>query len=138
MHTAVAAEDFECFVCPNCDRIFTEYTPYTGKTYGDDDDDVDSENFEDDEQSDFHSNRRSKGRKARNGPGTDEMGFEPKTKSTWLAMSDKDPNFPLLPSVKTTILKSILLKGFEKAPMDKVLPNISSFILQLTFSELRL
>lgn len=53
--------------------------------------------------------------------GLDALGFEPFTKdSTWVTRSDHDPNFPLIPSAKTTALKALLLKGFEEAPDDKV------------------
>jgi hypothetical protein len=53
--------------------------------------------------------------------GVDELGFEPSTKdSTWVTRSDHDPDFPLVPSAKTTALKALLLKGFEEAPLDKV------------------
>ena len=64
------------------------------------------------------------------------MDFEPSTgDSTWVARSDWDREFPLAPSAKTTALKSILLKGFVDAPLDKVcicyseaLPDISNVI----------
>ena len=49
------------------------------------------------------------------------MGFEPFTKETWITKSDnRSGDFPLAPSAKTTALKSILLKGFVEAPLDKV------------------
>ena len=49
------------------------------------------------------------------------MGFEPFTKETWITKSDNPSgDFPLAPSAKTTALKSILLKGFVEAPLDKV------------------
>lgn len=119
MHTSVAAEDFECFICPNCDRIFTDIVPYEGIRF---DDDYDQESItSEDEMSDNQPSRWNR-KKKKNSPGTDEMGFEPKTKrSAWIAMSDKDRETSILPSVKSTILKTILLKGFDEAPMDKVL-----------------
>lgn len=53
--------------------------------------------------------------------GIDALGFEPFTKdSTWVTKSDYDPDFPLIPSAKTTALKALLLKGFQEAPDDKV------------------
>ncbi|KAH7309256.1 SNF2 family N-terminal domain-containing protein [Rhexocercosporidium sp. MPI-PUGE-AT-0058] len=53
--------------------------------------------------------------------GRDLMGFEPVTNdSSWLTKSDRDEGFPLTPSTKTTALKALLLKGFEEAPLDKV------------------
>jgi hypothetical protein len=56
--------------------------------------------------------------------GVDALGFEPLTKdSTWVTRSDSDPDFPLVPSAKTTALKALLLKGFEEAPLDKVCFN---------------
>jgi hypothetical protein len=49
------------------------------------------------------------------------MGFEPFTKETWITKSDNPSGvFPLAPSAKTAALKSILLKGFVEAPLDKV------------------
>lgn len=126
MHTSMAADDFECYVCPTCDRIFTEVVPCEGMQSGDD---YDGESVtSEDEMLENQQSRRSRNKRNKAGPGTDEMGFEPKTRhSAWLAMSDKDQNSTILPSVKTAILKSILLKGFEEAPMDKVIsPNSTS------------
>jgi hypothetical protein len=61
------------------------------------------------------------------------LGFEPSAIGTWITKSD-DPskNFPLAPSAKTTALKSILLKGFVEAPLDKVsfLPTVLSPLLR--------
>jgi hypothetical protein len=58
---------------------------------------------------------------AQNSRGRDAMGFEPFTKETWITESDNPSgDFPLAPSAKTTALKSILLKGFVEAPLDKV------------------
>jgi hypothetical protein len=123
MHDEVAKDNFEYFVCPSCDLMFSEIKPYDGVHF---DDEMDSPLLGEDEASHSQSSRRSKsnrGNKDKSGPGTDEMGFEPKSKSsTWLSMSDRDPNFKLVPSSKTTFLKSILLKGFSEAPNDKVFP----------------
>lgn len=77
------------------------------------------------------SSRASKRRKTTNvksrrthgviSKGLDALDFEPFTKdNTWVTRSDYDPNFPLIPSAKTTALKALLLKGFEEAPDDKV------------------
>jgi hypothetical protein len=52
--------------------------------------------------------------------GRDMTGFEPRSESTWINKSDEEENFKLVPSAKTGVLKSLLLKGFEEAPMDKV------------------
>jgi hypothetical protein len=129
MHTTSAADDFEFFICPKCDGVFSEIAPHTGAKFDEDDADDDSleSNGSDDTFSELQPSVRSKGkRKGKNGPGTDEMGFEPKSaSSTWLNMSDRDPNAKLVPSTKVTVLKSLLLKGFEEAPMDKVLPPSS-------------
>lgn len=62
------------------------------------------------------------------------MGFEPYTAhSTWLTHSDRDPNFPLVPSAKTAALKSVLLKGFTEAPLDKVRIVLSIFSSTFVF-----
>jgi hypothetical protein len=127
MHDEVAKDNFEYFVCPSCDLMFTEIKPYKGIHL---DDEMDSPLLGEDEASQSQSSRRSKsnrGSKSKSGPGTDEMGFEPKTTGgSWLGMSDSDPNFKLVPSSKTTILKSMLLKSFSEAPNDKVFTPIPS------------
>jgi hypothetical protein len=113
MHKDVAADEFDFFVCHICDKIFTEVTPYKGFQVEEEaDGNVDSStSFED---------SKSKAKK-RDGPGTDVLGFEPKSPpSTWLTMSDRNPDIKLVPSTKVTLLKSILLKSFDEAPMDKV------------------
>ncbi|KAE8441985.1 hypothetical protein EG329_004111 [Mollisiaceae sp. DMI_Dod_QoI] len=100
--------------CPACDRVFTN-TERVQRTQPIA------------EEDDYAENPKSSSRKKQiQGPaglskGRDALGFEPSTSdSTWVAKSDYDPNFPLTPSSKTTALKSILLKGFADAPMDKV------------------
>lgn len=126
MHTTTAADDFEFLVCPHCDRVFTEITSHTAVQFDEDDADDGSveSNDSDDTFSRSQPSARSRAkRKIKNGPGTDEMGFEPKSaRSTWLNMTDRDPDVVPVPSTKVTILKSLLLKGFDEAPMDKVLP----------------
>jgi len=49
--------------------------------------------------------------------------------STWLTQSDNDPEFALAPSAKTAALKATLLKGFEEAPLDKVISPFKSLSL---------
>jgi len=63
--------------------------------------------------------------------GRDALGFEPSTlgdKSNWVSKSDTDPNFPLIPSAKTTALKATLLKSFDEAPLDKVSLFVDIFV----------
>ena len=110
MHTVAAADD-EYFICPRCDKVFTEVTPFKGFKL-EDDDGVDNA---------ILSGRPRTKTKGKNGVGRDVLGFEPNSPpSTWLAMSDHDPDIKLVPSTKVTILKSMLLKIFDEAPMDKV------------------
>ncbi|PQE14945.1 dna repair rad5 protein [Rutstroemia sp. NJR-2017a WRK4] len=108
-------------VCPHCDCIFSTTEPYRELDMPDDD------NM--DGGSDV--TRPSKRHKSSHGgfskqerslsKGVDELGFEPFTKdSTWVTRSDHDRDFPLVPSAKTAALKALLLKGFEEAPLDKV------------------
>lgn len=55
------------------------------------------------------------------------LGFEPKESigiSTWLDSSDINKH--LTPSAKTTVLKGILLKYLEEAPLDKVSRAVAS------------
>lgn len=59
--------------------------------------------------------------------GKDMLGFEPKESigiSTWLDSSDINKH--LTPSAKTTVLKGILLKYLEEAPLDKVSRAVAS------------
>jgi hypothetical protein len=132
MHKTAAADDFQYFVCPHCDKVFTEATPYEGMQFDDDEDDADSVNEEDAFAQSQGPGRSRIKRKSKNGPGTDEMGFEPTSaSSTWLKMSDHHPDAKLVPSTKVTFVKSILVKGFQEAPMDKVSSPISSHTLLL-------
>jgi hypothetical protein len=129
MHRAAAAGDNDDFlICPACEKIFVSFKPYKGPQ-------VEDEEFMDGESPDStgpgsgSGSKRKKYGNKRDGPrgkGCDKLGFEPQaTDSTWVKRSDTDDAFPLAPSAKTVALKSILLKGFEAAPMDKV----SSFLL---------
>lgn len=95
--------------CPTCQRIILDVEKVkSGKAISkDDDNDQDSVSC--------------KGRGKYVSKGIDALGFEPATHdSSWITKSDKDPNFPLVPSSKTLALKSILWRGFEEAPLDKV------------------
>lgn len=126
MHESAAADDFAHFICCRCDKQFTEKSPYKGpqlsKGYEDDDYEDEEEALEFDDVSQPHSTSKNRSKqKMKSGPGTDAMGFEPSSaQSTWLDMSDNDPEIELVPSTKVAMLKSLLLKGFEEAPMDKV------------------
>lgn len=120
MHNATAADDFDFFVCPRCGQVVADITPCNNDQHNAGNA-ADSLDFEDmSSGSRFPGGSKSK-RRTVSGPGTDEMGFEPSSApSTWLSMSDDDPNAKLVPSTKVAVLKSLLLKGFEGAPMDKV------------------
>jgi hypothetical protein len=97
--------------CPSCDQIFTETRPR-----------------EIAEANDEGTNHRARKTKKQvlpaNSKGRDVLGFEPMAESTWLTQSDTDESFPLTPSAKTAALKATLLKGFEEAPLDKVIYNL--------------
>ena len=122
MHNSAARDDFECFVCPTCDHIFSEAHPYDGVHLTDDD--IGYSPYGEGAPSQFQPARRSRagrGNKGKGSKGADELNFEPKSEGDdWVSMSDRDPKFPLVPSAKTTVLKSILLRIFHEAPMDKV------------------
>lgn len=69
------------------------------------------------------SNNPKVSKKNKLGPklkGRDVLGFEPGSDCSWLVKSDYDPEFPLTPSSKTLVLKTLLLRGFAEAPLDKV------------------
>ncbi|KAG4442544.1 hypothetical protein IFR05_001956 [Cadophora sp. M221] len=126
----LVVQENDYWTCPQCNRVFEGMEKVVGPVV--------------EPESSNSSSRRSKGKnKGRaNGKGKgkereasedqadgidtfskgrDMMGFEPATNdSTWLTKSDKDDGFPLTPSTKTTALKALLLKGFEDAPLDKV------------------
>ncbi|TVY51440.1 Helicase-like transcription factor CHR28 [Lachnellula cervina] len=93
------------------DDLFTEAKP---REIASDDDD------------DGFGQGNSRGRKGKknvlppDSKGRDALSFEPAVESLWLYKSDVEPDFPLTPSAKTAALKATLLKGFEEAPMDKV------------------
>jgi len=130
----------DTFICPACDKMFDNLRPYNG-AYGlnDEDDegspDVPASGGESSRQSSVRDTSRSQSKsktgKNSHSKGRDAMGFEPSTKdSTWVNRSDIDPGFPLVPSAKTTALKSVLLKGFAEAPADKVSFMSSHFFIQ--------
>ncbi|KAK2623489.1 hypothetical protein QTJ16_007167 [Diplocarpon rosae] len=103
--------------CPECNRIFQKpekvRIPAVEHEVG----------VEDDENASGSGSRKGKGKKKAKSPskGVDTLGFEPSAKdSSWVTESDFDPHFPFTPSSKTTALKALLLKGFEEAPLDKV------------------
>lgn len=111
--------------------MFGSAEPYTELEIPDDDNmDSDLGQIQESEGSSRGSNKRHKSYSSNShagrsrgipSKGMDALGFEPFTKdSTWVTKSDYDPNFPLIPSAKTTALKALLLKGFEEAPDDKV------------------
>ncbi|ESZ97694.1 hypothetical protein SBOR_1881 [Sclerotinia borealis F-4128] len=116
-------------VCPKCDIIFSSAEPYSDLEIPDDDNmDSAPSQAQGSESSSRGSSKRHKSSNESSGrprglrsKGIDALGFEPFTKdSNWVTKSDYDPNFPLIPSAKTTALKALLLKGFEEAPDDKV------------------
>ncbi|KAM0134635.1 hypothetical protein ACHAO1_005552 [Botrytis cinerea] len=126
MHLSDGDDKFT--VCPKCDIIFADALPYKDLEIPDDDNMDSGLNQAQESES---SSRASKRRKTTNdksrrthgviSKGLDALDFEPFTKdNTWVTRSDYDPNFPLIPSAKTTALKALLLKGFEEAPDDKV------------------
>lgn len=115
----VQGDDIEFITCPSCNRIIngTERVKRSASSHvpfelEDDDDDASS------------AGKRDKngkyGRLPAASQGRDALGFEPFTSETWVRRSDVDDDFPLAPSAKTTALKSVLLKGFADAPVDKV------------------
>src|SRR3954470_10361914 len=101
MHKTLADDDDEnegFFACPQCDRFFTKAVPHGSMRHSDDEM----------EESVPRSTGRNNNRGGRS-LGLDMMGFEPKVqKSKWVSLSDHDPNFSLVPSSKTTMLKAIL------------------------------
>lgn len=110
--------------CPECNRVFhkTEKVKRPGVGVSEDNDNDSHPS----RASSANPNSRDKGKgkekKKENGSkGKDVFGFEPFAGDcSWVAKSDRDANFPLTPSSKTTALKALLLKGFEDAPLDKV------------------
>ncbi|RDL39913.1 uncharacterized protein BP5553_04253 [Venustampulla echinocandica] len=113
---AVDQDDIEC---PTCNTVISQTFNPAGHGIQEDD--------EQDAPEPGPKPRRGQGKQRRqkkvpeNSKGRDAMGFEPYTPySTWLTHSDTDSGFPLVPSAKTAALKSILLKGFTEAPLDKV------------------
>ncbi|KAL2066010.1 hypothetical protein VTL71DRAFT_2081 [Oculimacula yallundae] len=126
----LVAQDDEYMTCYQCNRVFEKIEPVPGpdpesapsrgsktrskaRGKGKGKERQRDNSQADDEEDDETVQVFSKGR--------DLMGFEPKaTDSTWVTKSDTDANFPLTPSTKTAALKALLLKGFEEAPLDKV------------------
>jgi hypothetical protein len=80
------------------------------------------EDYSQQSTSESATNKKSKRGKQLNdsSKGRDALGFETQSDCSWLLKSDHDPEFPLTPSTKTLALKSILLRGFAEAPLDKV------------------
>ncbi|RAL65691.1 hypothetical protein DID88_005359 [Monilinia fructigena] len=116
-------------VCPKCDIIFSSAEPYRDLEIPDDENmDSGPNQTQESETSARGSNKRQKSsndgsRRPRGirSKGIDALDFEPFTKdNTWVTKSDYDPDFPLIPSAKTTALKALLLKAFQEAPDDKV------------------
>lgn len=119
MHKIAAATseaDGGFFTCPTCHRMFTQITAINPTGLLEDDMTVSpGGNSSQGSLTDRNGGQRG------NGKCRDAMGFEPKFKhSTWVSRSDYDEKLPLVPSAKTAVLKGILLKGFQEAPMDKV------------------
>ncbi|TVY33570.1 putative ATP-dependent helicase, partial [Lachnellula subtilissima] len=110
MHEVAAGGDDEFTTCPSCNQIFTEAKPR----------EIASEDDDDDGQGNYGGRKGKKRVLPPNSKGRDALNFEPAVESIWLYKSDVDPEFPLTPSAKTTALKATLLKGFEEAPLDKV------------------
>jgi hypothetical protein len=118
IQTRVAqGDELEFITCPSCNRIINS-TEEINRTS--------NSNALLDFKDNNDVNSRNKGNSGKSGSfhryslGRDVLGFEPHTEETWITLSDIDPDFPLTPSSKTTALKSILLKGFLEAPLDKV------------------
>jgi len=119
--------------------MFTTCTPYRGLHADDEDDEESSEHENPTAGPSGSSSRQSskkKKKKVKNkySKGLDAMGFEPSTRdNNWVVRSDIDPNFPLVPSAKTTALKALLLKLAVDAPGDKAsrLPLFEVLILIL-------
>ncbi|KAH6718269.1 SNF2 family N-terminal domain-containing protein [Leptodontidium sp. MPI-SDFR-AT-0119] len=125
----LVAQESDYWTCPECNRVFEGMEKVIGPQ-------VEPESSSSSRRSKSKSKGRASGKckgKEREEPedqgegvdklskGRDLMGFEPITNdSTWVTKSDKDDGFPLTPSTKTTALKALLLKGFEEAPLDKV------------------
>ena len=113
--------------CPSCDKVFEELK------------DIEMPEMDRDDASeadDEDNGTKRKGQKlpkiAEDSKGRDLNGFEPRSHSTWLPLSDKD-KIKLVPSSKTAVLKSLLLSGFRESPLDKV----SFECPRLTFEYLR-
>ncbi|PVH71787.1 hypothetical protein DL98DRAFT_613085 [Cadophora sp. DSE1049] len=120
----LVAQEADYVTCPECNRIFNQVTPVINPL------------IDDNDSASSSGRRRSKSKgkgKGREGQdevepkidkfskGRDLMGFEPITNdSSWVSKSDREEGFVLAPSTKTTALKALLLKGFEEAPLDKV------------------
>ena len=122
MHRAAAVgHNDDYMTCPSCEKIFTSFKPYKGPQV-EDDESVDG-GAPHPETTRPGSNKRKKASGKHGGQGSkgcDGLGFEPTaTHSTWVKRSDAG-DFPLAPSAKTVALKSILLRGFQAAPLDKV------------------
>lgn len=109
----------DILTCPTCQHIINSIKP------------VDAANLPhtvynpfDDEDASGSGSRNGRGSQEKrihdNKKGKDAMGTEPYTAETWLTRSDIDDSFPLTPSAKTAALKTVLLKGFKDAPLDKV------------------
>lgn len=112
-------DDIEFITCPSCNRIIngTEKVKRSPANHV-------AFELEDDDDHASNAGRRDKDLKCGKLPagsqGRDAFGFEPFTSETWVGRSDVDNEFPLTASAKTTALKSVLLKGFADAPLDKV------------------
>lgn len=124
MHQQTASGNGDDYLtCPACSKIFTSCRPYKGKglhLHNDEEMD-DSPDHTPGYNSGNKRYKRSKDGYEGDSKGRDALGFEPiVADSTWVSMSDTG-EIPLAPSSKTAILKAILLKGFNDAPMDKVL-----------------
>ncbi|KAH8678935.1 SNF2 family N-terminal domain-containing protein [Tricladium varicosporioides] len=114
-----ALEGDEYFMCIVCSRIFESTRPLRNPHL---DDDEFSQSSPSRSRGRKHKSKSSRKPKVHEGSkGRDMMGFEPYTPdATWLIQSDTVEGFDLPPSAKTTALKALLLKGFQEAPLDKV------------------
>ncbi|KAH7409732.1 SNF2 family N-terminal domain-containing protein [Cadophora sp. MPI-SDFR-AT-0126] len=120
---AFAAQENDFMICPECNRIFNDIQELPSPLIDDDSTSASSRRRS-------KSKGKGKGRESQDdvepkidkfSKGRDLMGFEPMTiDSSRVTKSDREEGFALTPSTKTTALKALLLKGFEEAPLDKV------------------